>query len=255
MHVATLNLRNTADRWRERRHLLVSQLVGLAPDLLAVQELRMFPDQAAWIVREVAARTGGRLGYRAYRRPKTGIAGAWEGIGVLTRIPVVATAWLDLGAQARVAQRVTVRPPEGGVLDVYNTHLGVGGEVLRTAQARRILDWMGARPPIPAVLMGDLNARPGSPTIELLSSRLRSAHLAVHGCEPPRTVPTPLRLRPTGEGSVLDYVFVNRLLDVDDARIAFDQPDPSDATLCASDHYGLSVTVSCSPASRDRRRH
>jgi endonuclease/exonuclease/phosphatase family metal-dependent hydrolase len=255
VHVATLNLRNTADRWRERRSLLVRQLVELAPDVVGAQELRMFPDQAAWIVREVAAQTGGRLRYRAHRRAKTGLAGLWEGIGVLSRMPVVATAWLHLGAQGRVAQRVTVRPPEGGVLDVYNTHLGLGGEILRTAQARRILGWMDERPPVPAVLMGDFNARPGSPTIELLSSRLRSAHLEVHGCEPSRTVPTPLRLRPTSEGSVLDYVFVNPLVVVDSARVAFDEADPCDATLCASDHYGLSVTVRCSPASRGRPRH
>ena len=252
MHVATLNLRNTADRWRQRRLLLVRQLVDLSPDIMGVQELRMFPDQASWIVEEVARRTGGQLRYRAYRRAKTGLGGLWEGIGVLSRAPVVATAWLDLGADRRVAQRVTVRTPDGGLLDVYNTHLGLGGEVLRTAQARRILEWMDRRPPVPAVLMGDLNARPGSPTIELLSSRLRSAHLELHGSEPDRTVPTPLRRRPASEGSVLDYVFVNHLLGVDAARVAFDEADPCDATLCASDHYGLSVTVSCSPASRDR---
>ena len=62
-----------------------------------------------------------------------------------------------------------------------------------------------ARPPLPAILMGDLNARPGSPTIELLSRRLRSAHFVVHGHEPTRTVPTPLRRSATGEGSVLDF--------------------------------------------------
>lgn len=214
----------------------------------------MFPDQASWIVREVAARTEGRLHYRAYRGAKTGLGGLWEGIGVLSRVPVVATAWLDLGAQRRVAQRVTVRPPEGGVLDVYNTHLGLGGEALRTAQARRILEWIDVRPSVPLVLTGDFNARPGSPTVELLSSRLRSAYLEVHGCEPDRTVPTPLRPRPTSEGSVLDYVFVNRLLHVAGARVAFDEADPGDPTLCASDHYGLSVTVSCSPASPDQLR-
>jgi len=254
VHVATLNLRNTADRWRDRRHLLVEQLVDLAPDVLGVQELRMFPDQAAWIVREVTKSTGGRLRYRAYRRPKTGAVGLWEGIGVLARVPVAATAWLDLGAQGRVAQRITVRLTEGGVLDVYNTHLGLGGEALRSAQARRILEWMEARPAFPAVLVGDLNARPGSPTIDLLSTRLRSAHLVVHGCEPMRTVPTPLRRRPVGKGSVLDYVFVSRLLEIEAARVAFDELDPGDPTLCASDHYGLSVTVSCSPASPDRLR-
>jgi len=258
VHLVTLNVRNTADRWMERRSLLARQLVDLAPDVMGVQELRMFPDQAGWIVREVERRSQGRLRYRVHRRAKTGPAGLWEGIGVLSRLPVVTTAWLDLGAQARVAQRITVRLPGGGLLDVYNAHLGLGGEVLRSGQAQRILDWMVARPPLPAVLLGDLNARPGSPTVELLSRRLRSAHLHVHGCEPLRTAPTPLRRHATGDGSVLDYVFVNDLLDVDDAAIAFVDADPDDPGLIASDHYGLSVTVtprstatngSCSPAS------
>lgn len=258
MRIATLNLRNTSDRWPERRELLVRQLVTLAPDVIGVQELRMVPDQARWIVRAVDLESGGRLRYRIHRRAKRGLAGVWEGIGVLSALPVVATAWLDLGAQARVAQRVTVRRPEGGLLDVYNAHLGLGGEALRTVQARRILDWMDRRPPLPALLVGDLNARPGSPTIELLSQRLRSAHVAVHGAEPARTVPTPLRRGATGPGSVLDYVFVNDLLEVHDARIAFDECHPGDPTLVASDHYGLSATVavtaSCSPASRAPRR-
>ena len=210
----------------------------------------MVPDQARWITGEVERLSGGGLRYRRYRKGKTGPAGLWEGIGVLTTMPVAATAWLDLGAQARGAQRVTVRMPEGHLLDVYNTHLGLGGEVLRVAQAQRIVDWMDRRPPLPAVLMGDFNARPGSPTIEHLSRRLRSAHFVFHGREPARTVPTPLRRWATSEGSVLDYVFVNDLLEVHDAGIAFDRCDPDDPTLAASDHYGLWVTVSCSPASR-----
>ena len=210
----------------------------------------MVPDQARWIAAEVERLSGGRLRYRRYRKAKTGLAGLWEGIGVLTTVPVVATAWLDLGAQARVAQRVTVRVPGDGLLDVYNTHLGLGGEALRAVQAQRIVDWMERRPPLPAVLMGDFNARPGSPTIELLSRRLRSAYFLVHGREPTRTVPTPLRRSATSEGSVLDYVFVNDLLEVHDAGIAFDECDPDDPSLFASDHYGLSVTVRCSPASQ-----
>ena len=253
MRVATLNVRNTADRWPERRGLLVRQLVALAPEVRAVQELRMLPDQARWITNEVARRSAGRLVYRCHRRPKTGVAGLWEGIGVLSRVPVVSTAWLDLRADGRVAQRVTVRTGNGGegTLDVYNAHLGLGGEGLRSAQAQRLLDWMDRRRPGPAVLMGDLNARPGSPTIELLSGRLRSAHLDLHGCEPPRTVPTPLRGSVSGEGSVLDYVFVNDEVDVVDARLAFDELEgPSgpgsgvDGLLCASDHYGLVAELS-----------
>ena len=243
MRIATLNVRNTADRWRERRRLLVGQLVDLAPDVLGAQELRILPDQAAWIVREVERRSGGRLRYRWYRRPKTGLRGLWEGIGVLSRLPVAAVAWLDLGIDARVAQRLTVQTPEGGFLDVYNTHFGGLGEERRTAQARRILEWMDARPPVPAVLVGDLNARPGSPTLELLSSGLRSAYFDRHRREPARTVPTPLRVGYTGDGAVLDYVFVNDLVDVEDVAVTFDKVDPVDPTLAASDHYGLVATL------------
>jgi endonuclease/exonuclease/phosphatase family metal-dependent hydrolase len=250
VRVATLNLRNTADRWPARRRLLVRQLVDLAPDVIGVQELRMVPDQAHWIVGEVERRSDGALRYRRHRRPKTGAAGLWEGIGVLSRVPVVATAWIDLGAQSRVAQCVTVRA-EGGLVDVYNAHFGLGGEVLRAAQAQRLLDWMDRRPPLPALVVGDLNARPGSPTLELLLGRLRSSHLHLHGREPDRTVPTPLRRGAVGAGSVLDYILVNELLEVHDARLAFDEADPSDPSLVASDHYGLvaTVTASCFPAS------
>jgi endonuclease/exonuclease/phosphatase family metal-dependent hydrolase len=244
VRLATLNLRNTADRWPERRHLIVRQLVALEPEVIGVQELRMVPDQSRWLVRAVERASGGRLRYRCHRRAKTGLAGLWEGIGVLTRVPVVATAWLDLGTQSRVAQRITVRMPEGGLLEVYNAHLGLGGEVVRSAQAHRILDWMASGPPLPAVLLGDLNARPGSPTIELLSGHLRSAHLAVHGAEPARTAPTPLRVGYTGSGSVLDYVFCNDRLRVEDARLAFDQAHPSDPALLPSDHFGLFVEIS-----------
>ena len=254
MRVATLNLRNTADRWPARRALLVRQLVALRPEVIALQELRMVPDQARWIAGEVVRQSAGRLVYRCLRRPKTGAAGLWEGIGVLSRLPVVSSAWLDLGTDARVAQRVTVRTGDGASLDVYNAHLGLGGEALRSGQARRLLDWMDVRRRGPAVLMGDLNARPGSPTIELLSGRLRSAHVAVHGCEPPRTVPTPLRAGAAGAGSVLDYVFVNDLVEVTDARLAFDEveaPPPRSqgrpGPLCASDHYGLVAEVTPVP--------
>ena len=243
MRIATLNVRNTADRWRDRRHLLVAQLVDLAPDLIGLQEVRMAPDQAGWIVREVERRSGGGLRYRRWVRGKTGLAGLWEGIAVLSRVPVVATGWVPLGGQGRVVQRVSVRAPGAGVVDLYNTHLGVGGEGLREAQARRILAWIGSRPPGPVVLVGDLNARPGSPTIELLSSRLRSAHAAVHGHEPSSTVPTALRRGRAGTPSVLDYVLVNERVEVDDARVVFDRVAPSDPTLVASDHYGLVVAV------------
>ena len=246
VRIATLNVRNTADDWRRRRPLLVGQLVDLDPQVIALQELRIVPDQARSIARHAQRRApvGSDLAYRRYRAPKRGWPGLWEGIGVLSRLPVVDRATLDLGGQHRVALRVTVRLPEGQTLEIYNAHLASVGESLRTAQAGRILEWMATRPSPHQVLLGDLNSRPGSPTIDLIAARLRSAHVVVHGTEPPKTVPTPLRRGATGPGSVLDYIFVSPALEVHDARVVFDQVDPTDEHLVASDHYGLTATLS-----------
>jgi endonuclease/exonuclease/phosphatase family metal-dependent hydrolase len=60
--------------------------------------------------------------------------------------------------------------------------------------------------------------------------------VAVHGCEPDRTVPTPLRAGATGAGSVLDYILVNDQVEVAGAWLAFDE---AEGAICASDHYGL----------------
>ena len=247
VRVATLNVRNTVDGWRRRRKLLVRQLLEVDPDVIGLQELRSIPDQAVSISREVKRRAGNRGAFQRHRAYKTGLWGFWEGIGVMSRLPVVDRASLGLGGQYRVAQRTTVRLPTGDVLDVYNAHLASKDETLRTAQAQRVLEWIRSRPPTPHVLLGDLNARPGSPTVELLSSSLRSAYATVHGEEPPKTVPTPLRRGATGAGSVLDYIFVSDQVEVHDARVVFDQVDPADEHLSASDHYGLTATVSLRP--------
>ncbi|HEY8489599.1 MAG TPA: hypothetical protein VIO14_01270, partial [Dehalococcoidia bacterium] len=77
--------------------------------------------------------------------------------------------------------------------------------------------------------------------------RLRSAYAAVHGREPPATFPTPLS-REWGEFSVvIDYIFVNDLVTVHDAWVAFDRVSAEDPRLAPSDHYGLAATVSVRP--------
>ena len=245
IRVATLNVRNMADRWLERSSLLVEQLVALRPDVIGLQEVRRFPDQAGWIAGQVNATIGpGEAAYQVHRTYKTGWWGLWEGIAVLARLPILERSWLDLRAQHRVAQRVLVGLPEGGVLAFHNTHLSPRDEELRASQAGRVLAWMSEGPEMAQVLVGDLNAQPGSPTIKLLEERLRSAYSAVHGSEPPRTYPTPLRGEPSGRGIVVDYVLVNELVDVEDASVTFDRADADDPRLVASDHYGVAATLS-----------
>jgi endonuclease/exonuclease/phosphatase family metal-dependent hydrolase len=244
IRVATLNCRNTADRWKARKPLLVRQLVALQPGVIGLQELRRFPSQA----RGIAARARERdLVLEQFRSYKTGLYGLWEGVAVLSRLPVLDRAKLRLGGQNRVAQRVTVAAGDG-LLELYNTHLASEGEEVRTRQAERLLEWMAERSSLPQVLVGDFNARPTAPSIRLLADQLRSAYALVHGQEPEKTVPTPLRVGATGKGSVLDFIFVNPLVDVHDASRTFEEADPADENLVASDHYGLVATISVRPA-------
>lgn len=243
--VGTLNVRNTADRWRSRRTLLLRQLAALDPALLGLQEVRHFPDQAGWIAHQASLATGnGRGPYTVHRTYKTGLLQFWEGIALMTRLPVLERDSLELGGQHRVANLVRVRLPDGSVLDAYNTHLAVGDEALRRAQASRILEWMARRPGTAQVLMGDMNARPTAGSIALFTQGLRSAHVVAHGAEPERTVGTPLRGGAAGPGAVIDYVFVNDRVEVHAAWVTFDEVDPADPHLSASDHYGVAASIS-----------
>ena len=204
------------------------------------------PSQARRIARDAdASGDAASPRFALHCTGKTGWWQLWEGLAVLSRLPVLERERISLHGQHRVAQRVVVRLPDGGLLGFCNTHLASGpDEPIRTRQAQRLLDWMDERPGLPQVLVGDFNAGVAKPTIRLLKERLASAHEAVHGREPPKTGPTPLRVGAVGRGAVLDYVFVNPLVEVHDARLTFDEVTPDERPLAASDHYGLAATIS-----------
>jgi len=233
------------DGWPERAELLLPQLVELQPDVIGLQELRHFyPRQARWIANRAGA-LDPALTYGVHPTYKKGVWWLWEGIATLTRLPLVERSHLRLQGQARVANVTRVRLPGGGLLDFYNVHLasGLDNEDLRIRQARELLEWMQSRTGVAQVLVGDFNSRPAAATIGVLTTHLRSAYHAVHGSEPPRTIPTPLGGR-SGEGVVVDYVFVNHLVEVHDAWVTFDRVDAEQPSVVASDHYGLAATVS-----------
>jgi endonuclease/exonuclease/phosphatase family metal-dependent hydrolase len=241
--VLTLNLRHGADRWPERRGMLLDQFVALAPDIACLQEVDVPLGQGAWLVAEANARLKGRPPYALYQANKTGEAGRREGIAIVTRLAASGHEWLDLRGGSRVAQRLTIETG-GGALRVYNTHLHNGREAaaLRLAQARLILGWM-ADDTGPAVFAGDFNATPGSDVVACVSERMRSAYAAVHGREPDGTVPAPLNAEWGQPPKTIDYIFVSDGITVRHARIAFDAVAPHDARLSASDHYGIAVSL------------
>lgn len=255
IRIGTLNLRNTADRWPERYPLLVEQLSELSPDIIGFQELRRPSLQGRRIERGANTGAADREGsYHLYRKWKTGIRWLWEGLAILTELPVVAHERLDLGGGNRIAQRVRVQLGDAQVLDFYNTHLhhATDDHDLRQQQAERILEWMRAHAGVPRVLVGDFNALPDDPAIQTIlgAGGMRSAFVAVHGEGPAATVPTPLGRHRDDEEKVIDYIFVNEQVEVHDAWITFDRTPDGDDRLSASDHFGLAATISVAPESR-----
>ena len=265
LRVATVNVLNDRSRWPERRTLLARELAALSPDVIALQEVTdpLGHSTADWL--------GGEMGgYSPYVCPKAGWGRKWEGIALLSRLPVEHHETIELGGQQRTAQLVRVRV--GGrtiVVADADLYWPIGVHAVRVRQVERLLAWVAASEPGAAtIICGDFNATPGSPAIALMRRSFASAHEAAHGREPRYTCPTPLvvggrvrwavtrgllRLftnRPgtTWQGT-LDYIFVSPGVRVVDCGVILDRPSSDDPTLYASDHLGLMAILEVPPAS------
>jgi endonuclease/exonuclease/phosphatase family metal-dependent hydrolase len=240
LHVATFNILNLADRWPERSPLILADMAALQPDLLALQEV-VYPMQQD---RLIGAAGEGR--YAAIR----GWAGRPEyGNSLLVKEPLTGTSVdrLEL-SMGRSAHRTLVVLPNGGTVLVVATHLhhAIDAAAERDAQAAAILDWLTTAPTTDATLaMGDFNAHPGEPTYaRMVAAGFRSSYAVANGAEPPVTWPSGLQapaMDTDGDPDCLDYIWVRGAVRVVDARLAFDRPDPEDATLYPSDHLGISA--------------
>ncbi len=256
LKVATLNLRHNQDRWPERRPLVVGELAQERPHLVGLQEVWLPGSQGAVVtdlLNEACAAAGYRERYTLRQQPKVGLQGLWEGIAILSRLPIEDYGWLDLGGGERVAQRLRVALPAGSYVDFYNAHLHHRrAEQLRLRQARRLLAWMAEQTADGyPILVGDMNAVPGSPPIEALQGALRSAYEAVHGREPDYTDPTPLVRKEGIQRKVIDYILVSPATDtgrVVRAWRAFERPAPSLHRSRAGSHARGRVTAAASPA-------
>ena len=153
LHVATLNLRNIADRWPERIPLLLADMAALQPDLIGLQECVFAVGQDRLLGAAGEGRYESRRGWAG--RPEYGNA-------VLGKAPLALGEGerVDLG-RSRSALRVPVSLPSGARLDFVVTHLHhlVPDEAVREEQAIQITEWL--RPDaVPLVVVGDFNAEP-----------------------------------------------------------------------------------------------
>jgi endonuclease/exonuclease/phosphatase family metal-dependent hydrolase len=240
LHVATLNIRNLADRWAERLSLLLADMAALQPDVLGLQEC-VYPLQQD---RLIAAAGEGH--YAVIR----GWAGQPEyGNSLLVRQPLEAqnVERLDLGRK-RAAHRAVIALPGGARILVAVTHLHhvPADEGVRLQQAGALADWLATAPATDArIVVGDFNAEPVEPAYaRMIDAGYRSAHREANGREPDVTWPSGLKapmVDDDGDPGCLDYIWVSGAARVEACRVVFDRPHPDDPTLYPSDHVGLSA--------------
>jgi endonuclease/exonuclease/phosphatase family metal-dependent hydrolase len=242
LHVATLNIRNLADRWAERLPLILADMAALQPDVLGLQEVVFVMQQDRLIGAAGEGRYGASRGWAG--RPEYGNS-------LLVREPLVGleAERLDLGLN-RAAHRAVIALATGTSVLVAVTHLHheVGGVQERDRQAASLIDWLDAGPSTDAVIaIGDFNADPAEPTYaRMTAAGFRSAYAEANRVEPAVTWPSGLQapaMDTDGDPDCLDYIWVRGAARVESARLAFDRPHPEDPTLYPSDHFGISARL------------
>jgi endonuclease/exonuclease/phosphatase family metal-dependent hydrolase len=240
VHVATLNLRNIADRWPERIPLLLADMAALQPDVIGLQECVFAVQQDRILGAAGEGRYASRRGWAG--RPEYGNA-------VLGKEPLRLDEGdrLELGHN-RSALRVPVTLLSGPRFDFVVTHLHhlVPDEALRAEQTSKLTTWL-ADISWPLVVVGDFNAEPNEPTYaQMRDAGFRSSYAEANGSEPAVTWPSGIKapgMDTDGDPGCLDYIWVRGAITVESASLAFHRPSVTDATLYPSDHLGLSAHI------------
>lgn len=250
---ATINLRGRSNRWLARRHLIVGQLLDQLPDLVALQEIDLSIGQALWLVRQVNIRTSGdgRRPYKLVQARRSGLRHWNEGVGIMSRLPIIYHDSKELGADGRVAIRANLELPAGAAgtrrqsLDFVSVqlHHGAGAIEARAEQAMSLVGWLNEKRRVPLqVICGDFNEPPGGPSIAFMRQSYRSAYAEARGRDPLATYPSNLVQPQPVASRCLDYVFLSpAVYRVTNASIFGDKAAPDDDTLYPSEHVGLLI--------------
>jgi endonuclease/exonuclease/phosphatase family metal-dependent hydrolase len=241
LHVATLNVRNFADRWDERLPLLLSDMRALQPDVIGLQEV-IFPLQQDRLIG-----AAGAAAYRTIRgdpeEPEIG-----NSLLVQERLPIAKVERLELGL-GRYSIGAVLELPSGSrvVVAVAHLHHVVAERETRATQVGVLEAWLEGRSDHAAVVViGDFNAEPSEPAYaRMLAAGFRSAHVEANGAEPAVTWPS--GLQPPAPGSYdpgcFDYIWLRGAVATESCGLVFDRPDFNDPGLLPSDHFGLAARL------------
>ncbi len=246
LRVVTFNVGASQPQWLRRRHLIVSELLALQPDLIALQQINVTAGQGWWLVRQLNARLGATYYQIFMHRRRHWWQGNFEGVAILSHLPVVTVDALNLGYGGYVALRANVEVPSGHTIDFISTYFRPSRKLaeMRERQAMRLFSWLSEPgQALYQVIGGDLSEVPTGLAVRYFKQRYHSAFERVHGREPLATWPTTVH-RPWSEwAGCLDYLLVSPNVRVNTAVLAFRTPDTRDRTLYPSDHVGLHAQI------------
>jgi endonuclease/exonuclease/phosphatase family metal-dependent hydrolase len=235
--VVTLNIWHDQQDWPARFEYMTRELRGLAPDVLALQEVLQHED-----LPNQAETFATALGFEVHfssvdpeDRPRR------YGNAILTPHPITARNWKALEPLNDYRTVAHARITIGGTeLDVYNTHLHhtAEGGAIRREQLEDLLAFIEeTRGGGPLILLGDFNAPADAPELRLLEDAFVDAWAAVQtdtAALGRTTLNTALGHTPRR----IDHIFIERgRLQPVAARILLNEPD--DAGQWASDHFGV----------------
>ncbi len=242
LHVATLNIRNLADRWDERLPLILADMAALQPDVLGLQEVVYVLQQDRLIGAAGAGRYESTRGWAG--RPEYGNA-------MLVKEPIAAAdaERLDLGlTRSAIRARLALAGGSSVTVVVAHLHHVTADEAARDEQAGLLIDWLAEAPSSDGqIVVGDFNAEPDEPAYSRMrTAGFRSSYAEANHAEPDVTWPSGLDAPAKdtdGPPGCLDYIWIRGAIAVESCRLVFDRPAVDDPGLYPSDHLGLSARL------------
>jgi endonuclease/exonuclease/phosphatase family metal-dependent hydrolase len=248
--VATLNLNGWRDHWLVRRGLLVAEILDVLPDMISLQEVYRPIEQARWLRNQINSRLTGtsRGPYQLIQRRKRNLLqGLFEGIAVLTRLPVLSHDHFSLGYGGDLALRVNVELPTRESLDFVAIKMNqrTGEQEAGLEQVLKLQGWLQDRDIAPLrVIAGDFGESPTGLAISQMEQAYRSVFKEVRGQELIATYPTALASTANDQSACLDYIFLSPAVSgVLDAHLFCKKPSIEDPCLYPSNHIGLLATL------------
>jgi len=261
VRILTLNLWGEQAPLAERLALIVDGCRALAPDVIALQEVREVPGR----VENTAGTIAAALGFHFTFAVATPWGGGDEGLAICSRLPIGRSEHKELPHAVEAERRVVLGAAietERGPLPVFTTHLNYrladGGK--RADQIAGVDAFTaGWSTELPRILCGDFNAVPRSDEIRFLRglhshdgrrAYWQDAWEHTHGQESGFTWaarnPYTERLGWLEPDRRIDYIFVSPMFrdgrgTVVRSAIVLDIPRPGG--VWASDHFGLLADV------------